>query len=139
MRSWLHQTLKNDPDIQTWLGGDPTGRVFPRFTKSTSVITKPFIIHGLGNRSPIISSEDEGFGDRQYLQVWLHDEGADYTKIDEGLDLVKAALINGSDKPSNLTTVNYLETSQEFNNETYGTIFRYLRFQAIISKGVTIS
>lgn len=139
MRTWLHQTLKNDPDIQTWLGGNLEGRVFPRFTKFTSVIPKPFIIHGLGNRSDMLPSEDEGFGERQYLQVWLHDEGADYTKIDEGLDIVKAALVNGSDKASNLTTVQWLETSQEFNNETYNTIFRYLRFQAIISKGVTIS
>lgn len=139
MRTWLHQTLINDPDVQDWLGDGPEDRVFPRFTKSTSVITKPFIIHGLGNRSEILASEDEGFGDRQYIQVWLHDEGADYTKIDDGLEIVKAALVNGSDKPSNLTTVQWLETSQEFNNETYNTIFRYLRFQAIISKGVTIS
>lgn len=139
MRTWLHQRLISSAEVQTWLGGDPAGRVFPRFTQSTIPGPRPFIIHGLGNSSDMLSSEDEGFGRRQYFQVWLHDEGADYTRIDEGLDIVTALLVNQSDPASNLTTVQWLETSQEFNNETYNTIFRYLRFQAIISKGVTIS
>jgi len=139
MRTWLHQTLADSTELQTWLEGDPTGRVFPRFTKTTFNGLRPFVIHGLGNSSDMLPSEDEGFGKRQYFQVWLHDEGADFTRIDDGLDIVKGLLVNGSDKASNLTTVQWLETSQEFNNETYNTIFRYLRFQAIISKGVTIS
>jgi len=32
-------------------------------------------------------------------------------------------------------TIRYLETSAEFSNQTYNTIFRYIRFQAIIAKG----
>jgi hypothetical protein len=31
--------------------------------------------------------------------------------------------------------VHWLETSQEFSDQTFGTIFRYLRLQAVISKG----
>lgn len=101
---------------------------------------KPYIVYGLGNDTNEDLSEDSLHeAHRQFFQVWIHDEGASYDQVDDMVEIVKSRLKNASDKNSRITTVRWLETSQEFSNETLNTIFRYVRFQAIISKGVLIS
>lgn len=141
MRTWLYQTLIGSDALKTWAGVDSlTGQVVPRFSQTTINLPKPFLVYGLGNDTNESLSEDaDHLAHRQFFQIWVHDEGGDYDRIDRGLGIVKTLLVNQSDRASNLTTINWLETSQEFNSEQYNTIFRYLRFQAIISKGVTIS
>ena len=140
MRTWLYDTLVGSFELRTlfeYNTDDWPSQVMPR--ESQSVIPhKPFIIYGLGNNTNEDLSEDPGHeAHRQFFQIWLHDEGGDYQRIDDALVIVKALLINKFHVPSKLTTVRWLENSQEFSNETYNSIFRYARFQAIISKGVT--
>lgn len=146
MRVWLYDTLTSSLELQTYLGGTlekAQERVKPR--QSESVISnlnlpKPFLIIGLGNNTNESLAEDQDHtAHRQFFQVWIHDEGASYQQIDDMIAVVKKLLTNQQDPASMVTTVHWLETSQEFANETYNTIFRYIRFQAIISKGVPVS
>ena len=140
MRGWLYDLLVSSSVLQAHLGG-PTGivdQIIPRRSEGSIPDMKPFIIFGLGN------STAEGLGDstaddveaeRQFFQIWVHDEGGSFVRIDQMVDEVKRLLSGASHSPANVLTVRYLETSQEFGNETYRTNFRYIRFQAIIAKG----
>lgn len=141
MRAWLYDRLTTDPNLWPYLGGefDIQRRVMPRRSQENILGPRPFIIYGLGNTS------NEQLGDstaqdheayRQFFQIWIHDEGGSYFDIDDIVEVVKKRLEGASDPISHLTTVIWLETSQEFNNETYNTLFRYIRFQGIISQGV---
>lgn len=140
MRAWLYDTLVGDEVLQGHLGGpaETLDRVMPRQSQDNVLAARPFLIYGLGN------STDEQLGDstaddveaeRQFFQVWVHDAGGDYNLIDEIVEDVKRALIGKSHPPSKVLTIRYLETSQEFSNETYDTNFRYIRFQAIKARG----
>lgn len=143
MRAWLYDHLTLDPIIQGFLGGtllSAQSRIFPRESMLSVNAEKPYLVYGLGNDSNEDLSEDPGHeAHRQFFQIWIHDEGGSYDVIDDMIPVIKASLQNASDPASNVTTVRWLETSQEFSNETLNTIFRYIRFQAIISKGVLIT
>jgi hypothetical protein len=139
MRAWLYNRLVTATSLHSTLGG-PEGirdRVVPRFASETINLPKPFLVFGLGNATNEDLAEDtdhEAY--RQFFQIWVHDEPASFLRIDNELIVpIKKLLTGASDKQASITTIRWLETSQEFNNETYNTIFRYIRFQAIISKG----
>ncbi len=140
MRAWLYDTLTSSTDLQTELGGAGGigDRVVPRRSEFLVPRVKPFLIYGLGNESSenlSDSTADDVEATRQFFQVWVHDEGGSYVRIDDLVEMIKKALVGKSHPPSKIITVRFLETSQEFSNETYGTNFRYIRFQAIIAKG----
>jgi hypothetical protein len=140
MRAWLFDRLTTSAALHAWAGVPDTAAMLDRVTarrgKETINLPKPFLIYGLGNDT------NEQLGDptaddvqahRQFFQVWLHDSGPSYSLVDDGVKLVKDLLQGASSPTHKIITVNWLETSQEFNNETYNTIFRYVRFQAIIA------
>lgn len=139
MRAWLYDTLRTDTDLQLELGiteAELSTRIVPRESQSTFNLPKPFFVYGLGNNTNEDLAEDQDHeAHRQFFQIWIHDEGGDYGLIDNCITIIKRRLHLASHPPSKVTTVRWLETSGEFANETYNTIFRYLRFQAIISKG----
>ena len=141
MRAWLFDRLTTDEALQTKLGADLAElqqRVRPREASETINIPKPYLIYGMGNNTNEDLAEDRDHeAHRQFFQIWIHDEGGDYSVIDEIVEIVKDRLQNASDAASKVTMVRWLETSGEFANETYNTLFRYVRFQAIISKGAT--
>lgn len=141
MRAWLYDQLTTDSALaDLWdvpLAG-MTQRVYPRESKLLvpSSASKPFLMYGLGQTSPEdLAEADDHEAYRQFLQIWVHDEGGDYDLIDRSIEVIKARLKNASHPASMVVTVFWLENSQEFANETYGTIFRYSRFQAILAKG----
>lgn len=144
MRAWLYDLLTTDEDIANALGGVEAvvDRVVPRRSQDDINIPTPYIIYGLGNAT------DEGLGDstagdveaeRQFFEVWVHDAGGTFTTIDDIIVLVKKRLTGATNPAANVMTIRYLETSGEFSNETYNTIFRYIRFQAIRAKEGTPS
>jgi hypothetical protein len=139
MRAWLYDTLVNSVELRTMMGyaeEEMRAQVMPRHSHDTINIKKPFIIYGLGNNTnEDLAEADDHEAHRQFLQIWVHDEGGDFSLIDDILEELKKLLIGASSAPDKVTMVRWLENSQEFNNETYNTIFRYARFQAIISKG----
>lgn len=116
------------------------GQVLPRRSQFRVPSTKPFLVYGLGNATNEDLAEDTDHqAERQFFQLWIHDVEGSYQKIDDTIPLLIRGLVNWSYPPASLTGVRYLETSSEFNNETYKTIFRYIRFQAIISSGERIA
>lgn len=140
MRAFLHDLLHTDIELQTYLGLTPEelqARVMPRRAERTIDIPKPFLIYGLGNASNMDLSDstanepNDAEAERQYFQVWIHDEGGDFSVIDDIVEIVKRRLRGAQSTAHGIYTIEYLETSQEFNNETYNTNFRYIRFQAI--------
>ena len=142
MRAFLYDTLITSPDLRTHFGGVEgiKTRVIPRQAKDIILPEekKPFLVMGMGNATSFQLSDstaNDAYAERQFFQIWVHDKGQSYLDIDEiYIPAVKARLIGASHVPSRVITIEYLETSQEFSNETYNTIFRYIRFQAIRGK-----
>jgi hypothetical protein len=131
VRAWVHSTLRDDPNLLPVIGG----RVNQQGAVITAQNVKPYLVHHFGNDT------DEGYYDedsfkphRQFLQVFIHTDQGDYGPIDEIVPLVKRALISGSNKPSSLIAVTYLETSQDLQDDLLQTYFRYTRFQLIHSE-----
>lgn len=144
MRAFLYDTLTGDTDLQTDLGGAEgiKDRVIPRRSRGDILVTRPFLIFGLGNATSEQledSTANDAQAERQFFQIWVHDEGESYLLIDQMIDKVKKCLIGAISVEHKILTIRYLETSQEFNNESYNTIFRYIRFQAIRAKAGTPS
>lgn len=143
LRTFLYDRLYTCQPLQTLWGVDEQGlksRVYPRRSQFVVPQTKPFLIYGLQTLSNEALAEDQDHrAERQFFQVWIHDEDGDYSVIDDTIPVIIKCLVNATHPPANVSGVNYLETSQEFNNETYGTAFRYIRFQAILSSGERIA
>lgn len=146
MRPWLYDTLVLDADLQLDLGGAEgiRTRVHPRRSKGNIIGPRPFLVFGLGNDTneqlkDSTADDEDVVAHRQFFQIWVHDEGDSFVLIDDIVEKVKKALTGKQSPAHRVVTVRWLETSQEFNNETYNTNFRYIRFQAIIAKGGTTS
>lgn len=140
MRTWLYNRLTLDPELQSMLGGVEgiRTRVMPRRSETHVAGPRPFLIYGLGNDT------NEELGDptandvqanRQFFQIWIHDEDSgSYTLVDDFIPVIKRVLVGATSPADRIMTIAWLETSQEFNNETYDTLFRYMRFQAILGR-----
>lgn len=109
-------------------------RVFQQGSIITAQAIKPYLVYHFGN------APDEGMYDedsfqpmRQYIQVYIHVDQGDYAPVDDIAAAVKAALLSGS-KPANLIHVQYLETSQDLQDDLLQTFFRYIRFQLILAR-----
>ena len=145
MRAWLYDTLVGSDDLKSDLGAeDITTRVIPRRSKTTvdiNTLLRPFLVFGLGNATNqqlADSTADDPQDKRavgQFFQVWVHDAGGSFVKIDDIVQHVIDLLEGASSPPHGINTITHLETSGEFNNETYDTNFRYIRFQAMIVTG----
>jgi hypothetical protein len=122
----------NDPSI-TILVGDTDPRIFAKKTMTSSKEHHPFVVYKLGNDTSEEFSEERDVT-RQFFQVWVHDfndgKTADYAKIDEVILAIKNVFKNAGGIPGVWTT-RYLETSQDLDDDTLNTVFRYLRFQLI--------
>lgn len=121
---------------------DVGNRVYPRESFDSSNEPYPYLVFGMGNATSEQLSEDpEDFDhepERQFFQVWIHDiltpKGGSYLKIDGIVPTVIKTLAGKSSPADNIMNIIYLETSGEFSNEALGTLFRYIRFQAIRGK-----
>ena len=61
-----------------------------------------------------------------------HDgDSADYMLIDKVLAEVKAALVGQQSGDDLVWNIEWLETSQDLNDDTLNTVFRYARFQMV--------
>lgn len=135
IRTWLYSQLTNDYDLSQLIG-ESNPRVFAKKSMTSSKEDCPFLVYKLGYQTRIDLAEempenlDPG---TQYIQVWIHDytdtETASYVRIDEVQRLVKKVLHNKSSKDDGVILCKYLETSQDLNDETLGTVNRYMRFQ----------
>jgi hypothetical protein len=138
MRAFLYDELIGCDELWPFFDGEEgikLDRVVPRNSQLTINLKKPFIIFGLGHFSEEDLSEDPDFEQgRQFIQIWVHDEGPTYALVDQIIPVIKKLFRGKGDKATGIIQIRFLEVSQEFKNETYNTVFRYIRFQAIISK-----
>lgn len=129
-RTWLYGRLTSPGAIR-----HISGRVFAKKSMTSSVETTPFIVYKLGNNTNEALAETVD-ASRQFLQIFIHDfsdnENADYMKIDDIVEDIKTLLQNASSPADRVITVQYLETSQDLNDETMGTVMKYVRLQMII-------
>jgi hypothetical protein len=129
LRTLLFSTLRANATVD----GFVHGRIIQASAMKEATVTKPYIVYHLGNNTNELLADDHP-ASRQFFQVYIHDEPGDYQQIDAIVLAVKASLVGLGSKPDGLITTRYLETSQDFNDETLRTIFRYIRFQFILSR-----
>ena len=131
-RHFVYGRLTGFTPLTDLIGGAESPRVFAKKSMTSSVEECPYIVYKLGNETSEDFSEEREI-DRQFFQVWIHDfsdgENADYDMIDEVIKQVRAAFRFVT--AEGIWTARYLETSQDLNDETLNTVFRYLRFQLI--------
>ena len=92
----------------------------------------PVAVYRIGNESPEFGMGEQTEVHRKYFQVYIHDTPADYTRIDDLVDKVKAAFVMPT-SVGKITQVIYLETSRDLDDAFFGSIMRYVRFQAVLT------
>lgn len=131
LRSWVYGRLHDDP----YLLSQHEGRVYARESLEIGDLPVPFLAYGLGNSTAenlVDATSDELDAERQFFQVWAFDARADYARIDEELlPAIRRVFRGASSTADGVIAVRWLETSQEFDDQTLRAIFRYHRFQAI--------
>lgn len=127
-RTWLRNTLGSIPEL---LDNIPLDRMLQGESLLTAQIQKPFLVYRMGNRTNEDLAEDMPDVGRQFLSIYLHDVPADYSRIDRMEMTVIHGLNLASSVPDNIITTRYLETSRDLDDQSLGTIYRYLRFQLI--------
>ena len=131
VRAWVDYTLLNSAYTQP-LTAD---RVFQQGSILTAQHVKPYLVHHFGNRTDEGMSDEDNFRpSRQFLQIYMHVDQGDYGPIDEIQEQVRLALSTLSGRPAQLAGVQYLETSQDLQDDLLQTFFRYMRFQLILSR-----
>lgn len=122
------------PEVVDFVGGIDNPRVFAKKTMTSAREDHPFIVYKLGVDSNLDFAEDYRLT-RQYFQVWVHDNNmddhSDYMRIDEVLNAIKESFHLANSTPDGVWTTEFIETSQDFNDDTLNTIFKYARFSLI--------
>lgn len=130
LRPWLYNTLVNDVNLVPLVGG----RVFQGEGMVTAQVIKPFLVFRIGNETSELLAEEDVTPRRVFFQIYVHDTGPDYQIVDSAVEAVKKALLGKKSVPDNLMQTIYLETSRDLDDQTLQTVFRYVRFQAILSQ-----
>lgn len=130
-RTWLYNKL-TDPSA-TVLRSQVGLRIFAKKGMQSSIETTPYIVFKLGNDTNESLAESLDVH-RQYFQIFVHDysdgEVGDYLRIDAIIKELKKLLHNASSAPDGVISVQYLETSQDLDDHTLGTVMKYMRFQS---------
>lgn len=133
-RVFVYQSMATDPDIVALVGGLENPRIFAKKSMTSSIEEHPYIVYKLGySTDTLITGEDEEVVENQFVQIWVHDytdeKSGDYTKIDTIIGLLKKRFHNAYSVADGVFGMDYLETSQDLNDETLNTVFKYARFQ----------
>lgn len=133
LRTYLYRRLT---EVDTDLFALIAGRAYPKKNMRSSVEPHPYLVFKLGNDTAEGLSETVD-PHRQYFTIYIHDDnpkdiGGDYMRIDAICRVLKAMLKNASSPVDDVMQILYLETSQDLDDQTLGTVMRYMRFQAIV-------
>lgn len=129
MRQFVYDTLSGDAAITALVGT----RVHQGESLVKAQLDAPFLVYRIGNETNELFSEDDQQPHRVFFQVYIHDKGGDYMRIDDLVKLVINALRGGPYPEYKILRVNYLETSRDLDDAEMGTLVRYVRFQAVRS------
>lgn len=131
-RTWVYSRLTQTPALSALIGDD-NPRVYAKKSMTSGVEVHPYIVYKMGNSTAVGLSERDD-AEVQFVQIWIHDYKdevvADYARIDEVITEVKRAL-QVDPTESGLWQAQFLETSQDLDDDTLNTVFRYLRYQVI--------
>lgn len=129
-RTWLFQTLLLSPFLGPLVGN----RIFPKKDMTSSVEEYPYMVYKLGYKANEDLAEDQNVN-RQYVQIFVHDfsdmDTGDYVKIDEVIKALKDTLHLNTGPSDGVILCRFLETSQDLDDLTLGTVMKYARFQII--------
>lgn len=131
MRQFVYETLDGDAAVTTFVDD----RIHQGESLVVAELKVPFLVYRIGNETNELFSEDdtEQQPHRVFFQVYIHDRGGDYMRIDDICKAVINALRGGPYPEYKILRVNYLETSRDLDDAEMGTIMRYVRFQAVRS------
>lgn len=133
-RTFLYSTLTSTPGVTELIGGDDP-RVFAKKSMTSSIEQHPYVVYKLGNNTNESLSESDDTVSRQFAQIFVHDhsdgEVADYMRIDQVLAEIKKAFNLASSPEDGVIAVQYLETSQDLDDQTLNTVMKYVRYQLI--------
>lgn len=132
LRTFITDVLKTDTGLQAVF----SGRVIASQAMMTAQTPKPYIV------TKMMNDLDEGFDDpdvparphRQFFMVYLHNERPSYVDLDDWCVLVKNAFrLRSSSSEDRITWITFIEQSADMDDVTLDTVFRYLRFQAVMT------
>jgi hypothetical protein len=132
-RTFIYGTMLADPELVELVGGDEP-RIFAKKTMTSAIEMHPYIVYKLGNETPEMMNEQLEVT-RQFFQIWVHDyhdsETGDYDKIDKIIECLRRVFWIKNSKEEGVWITNWVETSQDLNDDTLNTLFKYVRFQLI--------
>ena len=130
VRTWVYSRLATPAGMVALI----SDRVFAKKSMTSSIELHPYVVYKLGSNTDEGLSENEQLS-RQFLQIFVHDysdgEVADYIRIDLVIDQIKQSFYRASSKSDGVISTQYLETSQDLNDETLNTVMKYIRIQLI--------
>ncbi len=134
-RAWVYTTLTQDTALGELV---PAEQIFAGQAMMTAQVPRPLIV------LKFVSTSDEQLFDdpdiplrpnRQFLEVWVHDNRPSYVQIDKICSLVKQALRTQQVSPdAYIMGVKYLDTSADLMDTSMDTVLRYVRFHLILSQ-----
>ena len=141
MRTWLYDKISTHTPLKTIIDAANSSNitlsdhVSQGEVLSDRLFPKPYIYYNIGNRTNQNMGEDV-LVYNQFFQVFIHDVPGDYTLID---DLVKELIkllhqSTGEEGKYQIIRVQFLEASADLDDDTLGTIMRYVRFVAVVKE-----
>lgn len=93
-------------------------------TAESPVPKTPFVTYRMHTHFPL----NRGLGQREYSQVWCHDDAGDYARIDDILGRIRRA-VEAYPSEGEFLEARWIETGVDLKDDVMGTITRYIRFQ----------
>lgn len=125
-RTWFYQTMASDSALMAALPGG--------IHQSTKLMRqpeeKPFALYRSTAMVSDLRGDDQAVSLQEGYMVFVHDVEGDYLRIDSVIDMIfnRLRTVNLA-RHTEVISVTWLETSEDFRDEDMGTIFRYSRFQ----------
>ncbi len=131
-RVWLYEQLTEFPGLVT-IWGD---RVFAKKSMTSNREEHPFGVYKLGyaaNEDIAEEMPEDKDVYRQFAQVFIHDysdeKTGDYMRIDDIIYQLKLAVHGKGSAEHGVINCKVIEVSQDLNDETLNTVFKYVRLQ----------
>lgn len=132
-RSWVYDMMLNHAPLQALVGD----RIFAKKTMTSSREEHPYIVYKLGYNANENLAEDQ-LVTRQFLQIFVHDfadyESGTYDRVDEVLTILKDLFFQQDSPADGVISIQYIETSQDLDDQTLSTMLKYARFVIIVKE-----
>src|SRR5688572_886235 len=120
MRTWLFGRLESSSALDAYV----EDRIWQATALEHVPELRPFIIYRFGMRTSSLRGDDDVTIYSQPIQIFAHDNPGDYVQIEEILAVVKTLLV-----PSQSPTVTWLNDSEDFRDDDFGTIVKWSSYQ----------